>query len=146
MEPSNHCWTGVSHTSHTSKGTVCNLLWTAFLSCVPAFWVSPLGAPGIVFQQVGLKLSLFSRSCTAILPLNLYQLVEGLHTGQSRLCFLDQSNCKNLDSSFSWEWTNQGPRSGIFLCIRQLLCGSESTILPFHQRLETDWLPFPGWS
>lgn len=52
-------------------------------------------------------------------------------------------NCEDLESSFTWGWTNQGPRLGTSLYISQFPSGLESA-LSFSTQ---DWrLHFPGWS
>lgn len=145
MEPSNHCWTGVSHTSHTSKGTVCNLLWTAFLSCVPAFWVSPLGAPGIVFQQVGLKLSLFSRSCTAILPLTSLPTSRGAPYWSVKTVLFRPIKLQEFRFLIFMRMNKSGTKIWDFSLYTSAPLWLREHNSPFSPKTR-DWLPFPGWS
>ena len=83
--------------------------------------------PGIQLQSIGPRLYPSSGSCIAICPISFFtDQSERLHSNQSgQQCLLDQSNCKNLESSFVWGQTNQGPRE-TSIYISQLLSGSES--------------------
>lgn len=108
---------------------------------VSAIWASCYrGVPGIRFQPIELRLSLFNQ----LYPISIFtNHSEWLHSDQSGKCLLDQSNFKDLESSFAWGLTSQGPGLGTYVHISQLPSGSQSTL-----SLSTkSWrLHFPSWS
>ena len=57
--------------------------------------------------------------------------------------FLDQSNCKDLESLFAWSQTNKDPGAGASICISQLSSGLESTL---SLSTKDPSLHLPGWS
>ena len=105
------------------------------------------GVPGIVFQPIGLKLSLSNQSWAAISHISIF-------TDQSEWLHSDQA------SDFG---TNQIRKFGVLICVRTdqsgtrgrdfslyksaPLCPGES-IFPFHPRLKTlfPWLKTSCWT
>ena len=122
-----------SHTNYTSGRS---LHWTA---CFPALCFQHLSKPfngvsGILFQPIRLKLSLSNWSCKALTNQS-----SSILTNQN-WCLLNQSNSEDLESSFTWGLTNQGPRAGTFVHRSQLPNASESILSLFLAELN-HW----GW-
>lgn len=118
--------------------------WTACLHCVPAIQARPYkGAPGVLYQPRRLRLSPFNWSCTAI------SRSACSPTNQRGSILTNQYNAfwanktEDLESSFAWGQTNQGPQARSSICISQLPSGSGRALFLSN----TDrGLCFPSWS
>lgn len=94
----------------------CPLPAMNWLYCVPAVWASPYkGVSWIVFQPIGLRLSLSNQSCTAIslLASSLNNQTGSIPTDQYDAFWTNQT-VSILESLFAWGQTNQGPGQGVF--------------------------------
>ena len=67
------------------------------------------GAPGILIQPIGLRLSFPIQSVLTnyILSSIFTHQSEQLHFNQLGQCYLDQSHCEDLESTYAQKWTPQ---------------------------------------
>ena len=119
---------GLSHMLHFREEPQTGL--SSFLHRVRAFWANPCErAPRMVFQPIGLRLSLSNGSCATIIFICIFtNQSEQLYSNESGQCFLDQSHSEDLESSFAREWASQRPGAKDSFYISHLTFNLESAL------------------
>lgn len=135
------------------RGEACAEL-PACLCCVPVGWAKPhKGVLRILNRTETFPIQ--SELCSCISISIFTNQSDWLHSNQSGQCFLDQSNCEDLEFSFAWGQTNQGPETGTSLCklaplwFREPTFPFPETVSPLelkHQRCQLSRADGMDWS
>lgn len=132
---------GPSHTLHFKKKPQTGL--PSLLSCtlhLPSESTLIKKVPRIKIQPIRLRLSPIQLDLHNYLLICIFTIQSGwFHSDQSGQCYLDQSNCEDLESSFAQKWINQGMRVDTLLYISQLHLCFNGVYFQVPSRIEFPW-------